>query len=86
MSTEKEKRNLEEAVKDCKNEIEKCKVEITELKECLESIELNYYDKRIEKNIVKFLKFHLGNIKDIVTQRTCEKDGYKENLKKEAVP
>jgi len=86
MLSEKEKNNLEEAVKNCNEEIGKCKEEVDELKECLESIELNYYDARIEKNTVKFLKFHLGNVNDLITQRECEKSGYEECLNKESVP
>jgi len=79
--TEGEKNNLEKAIKDSDEEILKCEEEVTELKECLESIELNYYKKRIEKNIVKFLKFHLDNVEDLIIQRKCEKDGYESALK-----
>ena len=81
MLTEKEKNNLEEAVKDCDEEIKKCKEEVAELKECLESIGLNYYKGRIEKNIVKFLKFHLVNVEELVAQRECEKSGYESCIK-----
>lgn len=85
MLTEKEKNNFEEAVKDCNEEIGKCKEEIAELKECIDSIEQNYYEERIEKNIVKFLKFHLVNVNELVTQQECEKSSYENCIKNDNI-
>jgi len=81
MLTKREKNNLEEAIKDSDEEIKKCKQEKDELKECLRSFELNYQEERIDKNIIKFLKFHLENVEELITQRKCEKDGYESALK-----
>ena len=82
MLMEKEKSNFEEAIEDCKEEIKKCKEEVAELKECIDSIELNFYEERIDKNIVKFLNFHLGSVEDLIAVRECEKSGYESALLK----
>lgn len=79
---EREINNFKEAIKEVGESITKTEKELSDTKDCLEYMSLNYVDENIEEKIVDILKFYINDVKEILDNARKEKEYYEEYLYK----
>ena len=76
----KYKKNLQEALNETKDNVLKMQKELSKTNKCIEYFNLNYYDTRIEKDIVGILKFYKNDLKENLKVYKSEKSAYEDEL------
>jgi len=80
--TERAINNFKKAIKDLDESIPKTERELSDAKECLEYMSLNYYDENIEKKIVDILNFYTNDVQNTLDNAEIEKEYYEDYLDK----
>jgi len=78
---EKYKKDIQEALDDAKNNFFKAQKELSKTNKCIEYFNLNYYDAKIERDIVGILKFYKNDLKELLKTFKSEKSAYEDELK-----